>query len=226
MRPGRSTAFAAVLLVAVVGGSVVVTRGDAARRDPIAAAVDSVPLRSGTIDVTVWSRVRDSIDEAGLRDVTTRSVLATIADETRTQLGWTPADLDWEVHTTLPSGTVVVLALGDVDDRTVRRGLDDAGVRAGTSTWTVATGGADFRAVFESVRLLPSRRLLVAGAPQAVTEAVVKVSGAASAFVSGKDFLRGLRRREAASSDGAFAGCAVGAGTTRGEIVVAASVRI
>lgn len=171
--------FAALLvLVAVTGGAVVATRGQAAERDPLGAAVDALPGIALTADVTVWSRIRGGLDDASLRDVTTRSTIAVLAGEMRERLGWDPTDLDWESFTTFGDGGVTVVSLGRVSNREVRSSFRDLTGGRG-DVWDIGSAdvSSDFAVTFQRARLLPERRMLVLGSPGAVAEAVDTIEG-------------------------------------------------
>lgn|GEM_PF-6409860 len=152
-----------LLILGSVGGAWAFTRGGD-RRDAVAAAVDAAPLGSGTVDVTVWSRLPASIDQAALQDLTTRSVVAPLADEIDDRLGWSPAALAWESFVRTPEGPLLVLGLGTLDPAQVDQAWSRVGERDGDG-WVLKDGGgtsSDFADTFRHVRVLRDRSLLVA----------------------------------------------------------------
>lgn len=155
----------AVLIVAgSIGGAWALTRGGD-RRDAVAAAVDAAPIGSGTVDVTVWSRLPASIDQASLRDLTTRSLVAPLADEITDRLGWSPSDLRWESFVRTPRGSLLVLDLGALDPARVDRSWSVVADRDGDG-WVLSDSGdtsSDFTDTFRHVRVLRDRSLLIAG---------------------------------------------------------------
>lgn len=122
MRRWWAPVLAALVLLGAVGGAWAVTRG-ADARDPIVAAVSAAPDGSRSVSVTVWSRLPKSLDQASLQDLTSVSILAEYADELK---DWTLTDLDWEASIATKDGQVLVLGLGELDEKTAKKPWDDA----------------------------------------------------------------------------------------------------
>ena len=174
MRPGLmrplSVVAAAAVVLASLGGAWALTRSSD-QRAPLAAALSALPSSTGTVDFTDWTDLDGSLEELGLRDVTTRSVLASLQIEMDDQLGWSVRDLAWEAYGRFDDGAVTVMGLGEVSAARAERSLARLGERVdGGDVWQLdpdAAVSADFVATFGWVRLVPSRGLLIGAADRA-----------------------------------------------------------
>ncbi len=203
MRRALTGLVAAAVAVGSVAAAWAVTRDGADGRGPVTAAVDAVPLGAGTVDVTVWQRLPGSVDDAVLRDLSTRSVVAPLDDELRERFGWSVTDLGWETYARTPEGGVVVLGLGDLDAGEVDEAFGSVADRDG-SGWRIkdASGASSsFAATFAHVRVLRAQHVLVAGeTAEALTATVATVRGRERSLLADprvRDLLDGVRDADA-----------------------------
>ena len=112
-------------------------------RPALTSALDVLPARTTIVGFTDWSRIRDHVGlsdvdtrrerddlegQAATRDLSTRSVLGRSVDEMHDGLGWSTADVEWEVYGQDPVGAASVVRLdGSVSFDDVRDGLRAAG---------------------------------------------------------------------------------------------------
>ena len=145
-------------------------------RPALTSALDALPADTTVVGFTDWSQIRehlglgmvDTRDErsklaatAARRDLSTRSVIGGKVDEMHDVLGWSPADVEWEVYGQDPDGTAAVVRLGrsiSFDD--VRSKLRAAGYRQNGSRWT-ASRRSSLPETFINVALVPRQRLVV-----------------------------------------------------------------
>lgn len=145
-------------------------------RSSVASALDSLPAAVNVAGVTDWSAIRKTVgaDDAALRDLTTRSVLAGSTDEMSTAYGWSVADLEWEAFgQTSTGGTLVARWSNAVSLNRVERGLRSLGYQREDGIWTLdapgrARIGPELAAVLGAISIVPRKRLFVAGADEGV----------------------------------------------------------
>ncbi|MEH3034739.1 MAG: hypothetical protein PGN07_12120 [Aeromicrobium erythreum] len=188
-RAWRSSALALVVLALAAAGAwgAGAWRGD--ERPALGAALDSVPAATGAWSFTDWQGVRavvgrgaspsDFVGAASRRDLATRSVLASSADEMQELLGWSPRDLRWESYGISDDGEVAVLRLGDdLSPDRVERGLREADFTRDGNLW-VAPGGASTTGglpdLFGRLAVVPDRRVVVIGSDRRQVDRAVDV---------------------------------------------------
>lgn len=140
-------------------------------RTSLASALDALPSSVAVAGVTDWRQIRSQvgIEDAGLRDLTSRSVLAGSIDVMASTYGWTAADLDWEAYGQSSRGGVLVARLSDeVAPDQVERGLRTIGYRRSGGVWSLdaegrARIGPELAATLGAVAIVPRGRLIVAG---------------------------------------------------------------
>ncbi|MFI5426830.1 hypothetical protein [Aeromicrobium sp. UC242_57] len=141
-------------------------------RAPLASALDALPASVEVAGVTDWSSIREQVgvEDATLRDLATRSVLASSADEMAGAYGWSVGDLDWEAYgQSAAGGTLVARLSRSVSFDQVEKQLRALGYRRTDGLWELdASGrariGPELAAVLGVVTTVPRRRLIVAGA--------------------------------------------------------------
>lgn len=159
-----------VLLVALAAGQWFNGRVDADSRAPLASALDAMPVSVTAASVTHWARIRDGVglEDAALRDLATRSVLATSTDQMQKLFGWSVADLEWEAFGQTATEAVIVARLSTsslVDE--VEDGLRSLGYQRRGNVWTLndagrAQIGPKLAQALGSVAIVPRERLVVA----------------------------------------------------------------
>jgi len=145
-------------------------------RPVLTSALDALPADTTVVGFTDWSRIRDHLrlgvvdtrversklaGTADRRDLSTRSVIGGEVDEMHDLLGWSAADVGWEVYGQDLAGTATVIRLGrtiSFDD--VRSKLRAAGYRQDGPRWRAGrpTGLPE---TFVNVALVPRQRLVV-----------------------------------------------------------------
>ena len=147
-------------------------------RPALTSALDVVPFRTNVVGFTDWSKIREhvGIDAAARRDLTTRSVVDEV-ENIRGVLGWSPADLEWEVYGQDPSGAAAVVRLdGSVSFHDVREKLRSTGYRHDGSMWR-ATESSTLPITLANVALVPRQRLVVMSGQRAQIHRVLDVIG-------------------------------------------------
>ena len=132
-------------------------------RPALTSALDVLPFRTNVVGFTDWAQIRKyvGLDDADGRDLTTRSVIDGGVANMRDVLGWSPADLEWEVYGQDPSGAASVVRLnGSVSFDDVRKKLRSAGYLQDGQTWS-APESSLLPDIFARVALVPRQRLLV-----------------------------------------------------------------
>lgn len=161
-----------VLLVALTAGTWIGGRVDADSRASLASALDALPASAQVASVTDWAQIRDGvgIDDAALRDVSTRSVLASSAEQMQSEFGWSVADLDWEAlgQTAAAESVLVAQFSSSALLREVEESLNRLGYQRRDSVWTLdddgrAKIGPRLAGVLGSVAIVARQRLVVAG---------------------------------------------------------------
>ncbi len=145
-------------------------------RPALTSAMDALPARTTIVGFTDWAGIRDHlglgtvdtrgeraelISQAARRDLSTRSVIGQDTEEMRELLGWSPAEVAWEVYGQDAVGAAAVVELdGSVSYADLRTKLRAAGYRQRGETWSVdeRTGLSD---ILTHVTLVPRQRLLV-----------------------------------------------------------------
>ncbi len=127
-------------------------------RSGLTAALDSLPRGTLVAGFTDWSAIRDDLglgsagtaadraaltNDASLRDLTTRSVLAGAIADMHDAYGWSAADLDWESYGQSPDGAVMVGRLADgVSIGAIEKRLGALGYTRSGDRWTIADDGS------------------------------------------------------------------------------------
>lgn len=127
-------------------------------RSGLAAALDALPEGTLVAGFTDWSAIRADLrlgsastaadraaltDDASLRDLTTRSVLAGAIADMHRAYGWSAADLDWESYGQAPGGAVMVAHFADgVSIGAIEKRLRSLGYTRDGDQWTVPTDGS------------------------------------------------------------------------------------
>ena len=147
-------------------------------RPALTSALDVVPFRTNIVGFTDWSQIRDRVglDDASGRDITTRSVIDGV-ENMREVVGWSVADLEWEVYGQDPSGAASVVRLdGSVSFDDVREKLRSAGYQQDGPMFR-ATESSGLSNVFTYVALVPRQRLVVLSGQSAQIPRVLDVIG-------------------------------------------------
>lgn len=201
-------------------------------RPPLAQALDVMPGATLVAGFTDWQSVRSRLgvgragtaaaratlaDEGSLRDLTTRSVLGGLVEEMHDALGWSAADVDWEVYGRGESGSAMAarlsdgVSLDDVDDR-----LDQLGYTRRGDLWSLSADdasvlspqAADTLAVVSVVR---DRHLVVAAdRPGPVRDVLATVRGDAPSALTNRplaDVAQALTGSDTAVLQGQAFGC-------------------
>lgn len=171
-----------VVAVAVVGGRWAGGKVAADTRSSLTSALDSLPADTQVAGFTDWAGIRKALglgsarsvparasltNDASLRDLSTRSVLAQNTEAMHDQYGWSPADLDWEVYGQAQDGAAMVSRLdGSVSFESVRSHLRSLGYSRDGRVWTVdpegSAGSAELTGTLATIALVPRQRLVVA----------------------------------------------------------------
>lgn len=160
-----------VMSVALAAGWWAGGRLSADPRAPLASALDALPSSVDVVGFTDWSSIRAQvgIDDAALRDLATRSVLAGSADDMDDTFGWSVADLDWEAYGQSPEGATLVARVSrSVSFDQIEERLAAMGYQRADGLWVLdeagrAAIGPELASVLGVVAMIPRRRLLVAG---------------------------------------------------------------
>lgn len=158
-----ATVVSVLVIVLALGGGWWAAALKPDTRPALTSALDALPAGTTVVGFTDWSRIRGhhSPSVAARRDLSTRSVIGDKVDETRDLLGWSAADVDWEVYGQYPGGTAAVVRLGrstSFDD--VQSKLRASGYRQDGSRWSASRRG-DLSETFINVALVPRQRLVV-----------------------------------------------------------------
>jgi hypothetical protein len=171
-----------VVAVAVVGGRWAGGSRAADTRSSLTSALDSLPADTQVAGFTDWAGIREVLglgsartatarasltDDASLRDLSTRSVLAQDTETMHDQYGWSAADLGWEVYGQAQDGAAVVARLnGSVSFESVRSHLRTLGYSPDGRVWTVdpesSAASAELAGTLAAIALVPRQRLVVA----------------------------------------------------------------
>jgi hypothetical protein len=160
-------------------------------RPALTSALDVVPFRTNVVGFTDWSQIRDHVglDDTSGRDLTTRSVIDEV-ENVREVVGWSPADLEWEVYGQDPAGAASVLRLdGSVSFDEVSEKLRSTGYRHDGSMWRAAESST-LPDILANVALVPRQRLVV-------------LSGQKAQILRVLDVIQGRARSLAASQQAA-----------------------
>ena len=190
-----------VVLAVATGWSAAALRPDT--RPALTSALDVLPARTTIVGFTDWSRIRDHVNlgdvdtrreradlegRAAKRDLATRSVLGRSVDEMHDGLGWSTADVEWEVYGQDPVGSASVVRLGgSVSFDDIRDGLEAARyVRNDDGTWRAPEGTSGLPEILMNVALVPRQRLVVMsdGATQ-MSDVLAVVAGRARSLAAG-----------------------------------------
>jgi hypothetical protein len=174
---GRRASVGAVLVIALAlagGWWAAALRPDT--RPPLTSALDVLPARTTIVGFTDWAQIRETVglgvvdtagerdelqNEPASRDLTTRSVLGSSVEVMHDALGWSPAELDWEVFGQDPRGAADVVRLDDsVSFDDVRTRLRGAGYRQDGEVWSTSKG-TRLPSIADNVALVPRQRLVV-----------------------------------------------------------------
>ena len=171
-----------VIVAAVVGGRWAAGEVGGDTRSALTAALDSLPADTQVAGFTDWSRIRRVLglgsastatdraalaDDAGLRDLSTRSVIGQFTEEMHDAYGWSTADLDWEAYGQAPDGAAMVARLDDsVSFGSVQSHLRELGYSRDGRVWTIADGSdvesPELASTLSVIALVPGRRLVIA----------------------------------------------------------------
>ena len=146
-------------------------------RPALTSALDVLPVGTNVVGFTDWAQIREHVglDDADGRDLTTRSVVDGGAENMRDVLGWSPAELEWEVYGQDPTGAASVVRLdGSVSFDDVRKKLRAAGYRQEGQTWS-APESSTLPDILTRVALVPRQRLLVMSGQSAQIPRVLDV---------------------------------------------------
>ncbi|MRJ75193.1 hypothetical protein GEV29_01445 [Aeromicrobium sp. SMF47] len=183
-----------VIAVAVTAGWLVDERSAADPRPPLASALDVLPSATVVAGFTDWSAIRRDLglgdastaaarsrlgDDAALRDLSTRSVLAESVEPMHASYGWSVADLEWESYGQAAGGAAMVartssrISFADVEKR-----LRALGYTRDGAVWTLGDEGRvrvgpALASALGTVALLPGRRLVVATSSAAYAPVVL-----------------------------------------------------
>lgn len=175
--PARPVAFVVSVLVIVlaIGGGWWASVRHPDSRPALTSALGVLPARTTVVGFTDWARIRDSVgigvvdgadelarlqDDPAPRDLTTRSLLGTSVEDMHDELGWSPADLEWEVFGQDANGAADVVRLGgsmSFDD--IRKRLRGAGYRQSGGVWI--SEGDRLPSIASHIALVPRQRLIV-----------------------------------------------------------------
>ena len=171
-----------VISAAVIGGRWASDEVAADTRSAMTSALDSLPADTQVAGFTDWSRIRQVLglgsattaadratlaDDAGLRDLSTRSVIGQFTEEMYDAYGWSAADLGWEAYGQAPDGAAMVARLdGSVSFAAVRSHLRELGYSRDGRVWTSdpdsnATS-PELASTLSAIAVEPSRRLVIA----------------------------------------------------------------
>jgi hypothetical protein len=168
---------ASILVVALaVGGGWWAAAMRPDTRPALTSALDVVPFRANVVGFTDWSQIREHVGLDGTtgRDLTTRSVIDGVAN-LREVLGWSPADLEWEVYGQDPSGASSVVRLdGSVSFDDVREKLRSTGYRQDGPVWRI-TESSTLPNALAHIALVPRQRLVVMSGQSAQIRRVLDV---------------------------------------------------
>jgi len=172
-------------------------------RPALTSALDVLPARTTIVGFTDWSRIRDHVGlgdvdtrreradlegRAANRDLTTRSVLGRSVDEMHDGLGWSPADVEWEVYGQDPVGAASVVRLdGSISFDDVREGLEAARyVRNDDGTWRAPEGSSRLPEILTNIALVPRQRLVVmSDEVRQMSDVLAVVAGKARSLAAG-----------------------------------------
>ena len=189
-----------VMALAVsIGWLVGTARPDA--RPALTSALDALPSRTTVVGFTDWARVRDRIGltevdtrserttlvtAASKRDLTTRSLFRRDVEVMHSELGWSAADIEWEVFGQDPVGDESVVRLDDsISFDGLRDRLDDAGYARRGSIWRASEGTHRLPAILANVALVPRQRLVVmSDRPQQVPGVLDVIHGRAPSLAA------------------------------------------
>lgn len=182
-----------VMAAAVVGARWAGGEVSADTRSALTSALDTLPADTQVAGFTDWTRIREVLgvdgrtaadraalaDDAGLRDLSTRSAIGQYAEEMHDAFGWSPADLDWEAYGRAQDGAVMVARLGDsVSFDTVRAHLKELGYSRDGEVWSGDPDGAVARSQLAStlraIAVVPGKRLVVAADRAAYVSTVLE----------------------------------------------------
>jgi hypothetical protein len=189
-----------IVLAVAIGWWAAVLRPDT--RPALTSALDVLPARTTIVGFTDWSRIRDHVglgtvdargeradleSRAAKRDLATRSVLGRSVDEMHAGLGWSPADVEWEVYGQDPVGAASVVRLGgSISVADVRNGLEAAGYAQDGTTWRAPEGTSRLPEILTNVALVPRQRLVVMSDDvRQMSDVLAVVAGKARSLAAG-----------------------------------------
>lgn len=181
------SALALVCVVAAVGAGWAAGSVRPDTRPALTAALSSVPAETQVVGFTDWERIRDAIggSSPARRDLSTRSVLYSTAEEMDRALGWSVRDLSWEVYGQGSQAAVTVLrpvpGFAWDDAREAMEALGYAGDDDARTVSTATVQAAGLTDLMTNVALLPREDLIVLG-------------DTPESLVTGRDVLAGRER--------------------------------
>ena len=146
-------------------------------RPPLTSALDVLPARTSVVGFTDWAQIRDHVglgdvdtrreraaltNDASARDVASRSLIRRDVELMHDVLGWSAADVEWEVFGQDRIGAASVVRLdGAISFADVRDRLADAGYARVGATWRATDETRRLPSILTNVALVPRQRLIV-----------------------------------------------------------------
>ena len=159
-------------------------------RPALTSALDVLPARTTVVGFTHWAGIRDHlgvedvdsraarddlVTEAARRDLSRRSVIGSADEEIYERLGWSPAEVEWEVYGQDRVGPADVVRLdASVSFDALRDRLRDAGYRQRGRVWRTAELDG-LPGIMANVALVPRQRLVVMSDRSSQVPAVLDV---------------------------------------------------
>ncbi len=146
-------------------------------RPALTSALDVLPARTTVVGFTDWAQIRDHLglgdvdtrrerssltNDASARDVASRSLLRRDVEPMHDVLGWSAADVEWEVFGQDQIGAASVVRLdGTISFDDVRDRLAAAGYARVGATWRATEESHRLPSILTNVALVPRHRLIV-----------------------------------------------------------------
>jgi hypothetical protein len=146
-------------------------------RPALTSALDVLPARTTIVGFTDWAQVRDHLGlgrvdtrrgrsalstDAKARDLTTRSLIGRDVEAMHDALGWSAADVAWEVFGQDRVGAASVVRLdGSISFDDVRDELVATGYVHRGELWTATKNSTRLPEILANVALVPRQRLVV-----------------------------------------------------------------
>jgi hypothetical protein len=198
-------------------------------RPHLTSALDVLPARTTIVGFTDWAQIRDHLglgdvntaderdklqDESSSRDLSTRSVLGSSVEEMHEELGWSPANLDWEVFGQDSKGAASVVRLDrSVSFDHVRNRLRGAGYRKDGKVWS-RSKGLLLPSIAENIALVPRQRLIVMSDVTRQIPLVLDVIAGSAQSLAGSHAAAGIAEALAGSDSALLQGDTLGCKST------------